>query len=106
MTIILMVAEKPSLAQSLANILSNGKQKSRKGFNNVCSVHEYKSSFRGQKDVYFKFTSVCGHVLSTNFAAKYNNWDRTQPQELFDCPVVKEESNPKLSLIKFLQKEV
>lgn len=101
-----MVAEKPSLAQSLADILSNGRLKTRKAFNNVCSVHEYKSSFRGQKDVLFKFTSVCGHLLSTNFAAKYNNWDRTEPQELFDCPTVKEEANPKLSLIKFLQKEV
>jgi len=106
MTIVLMIAEKPSLAQSLANILSNGKYKSRKAFNNACSVHEYKSTFRGQRDVLFKFSSVCGHVLSTNFTGKYNNWDRVEPKELFDAPTVKEEANPKLQLIKFLQKEV
>lgn len=106
MTVVLMIAEKPSLAQSLANILSNGKYKSRKAFNNSCSVHEYKSVFRGQKDVFFKFSSVCGHVFSTNFMGKYNNWDKVEPKELFDAPVIKEESNPKLQLIKFLQKEV
>ena len=106
MPVVLMVAEKPSLAQSLANILSNGRHRTRKGFNNANSIHEYKSSFRGEKDVFFKFTSVCGHILSTNFASEYNNWHTTDPQELFHCPTLKEEINPKLCLIKFLQKEV
>ncbi|CAG2163578.1 unnamed protein product [Oppiella nova] len=105
MTVVLMIAEKPSLAQSLATILSNGRQKSRKAVNNACSVHEYRSSFRGHKEVLFKFTSVCGHVFSTNFVSKYNNWDTTDPQDLFDCATIKEEANPKLNLIKFLQKE-
>lgn len=106
MSTILMVAEKPSLAQSLANILSNGHFKTRKAPNGACSVHEYRGQFLGQSNCLFKFTSVCGHVMSTNFTGKYNNWDRVEPQELFDAPTKKEEANPKLQIPKFLEKEV
>lgn len=46
----LMVAEKPSLAQNVANILSNGKCSTTKGLlpNQVCIPHfyeEYKNNF-------------------------------------------------------------
>ena len=41
MKTILMVAEKPSLAQSLARILSDGSSKSRKGISSSCAIHEF-----------------------------------------------------------------
>lgn len=46
---VLMVAEKPQLAQSLAKILSQGSLRSRRGMNGACSVHEYTGTFRGQQ---------------------------------------------------------
>ena len=67
---VLMVAEKPSLAKSLAHILSNGSLQSSAG---QIASHEYEGKFRGQH-AHFTFTSVCGHVLSLDFLAKYNNW--------------------------------
>ena len=79
---VLMVAEKPSLAQSLAKILSNGQMSSRKGMNGACSVHEYNGRFHGES-VRFKMTSVCGHVMSLDFTGKYNNWDRVDPVSFF-----------------------
>uniref|UniRef100_A0AAR2M594 DNA topoisomerase n=1 Tax=Pygocentrus nattereri TaxID=42514 RepID=A0AAR2M594_PYGNA len=69
MRTVLMVAEKPSLAQSIAKILSKGNCSSRKGLNGACSVHDYTGSFMGQ-NVRFKMTSVCGHVMSLDFTAK------------------------------------
>jgi hypothetical protein len=36
-----------------------------------------------------------GHVFSIDFSAAYNNWDRTDPAELFDAQTKKNESNPK-----------
>ncbi|PSN57539.1 DNA topoisomerase 3-beta-1 [Blattella germanica] len=82
----LMVAEKPSLAGSLANILSNGKNSAKKGSNGSCSIHEWTGPFRGET-VQFKMTSVCGHV------------------ELFSCPTEKKEAVPKLHMPAFLAQE-
>ncbi|KAM9360894.1 DNA topoisomerase 3-beta-1 [Symphorus nematophorus] len=105
MRTVLMVAEKPSLAQSIAKILSKGNCSSRKGLNGACSVHEYTGSFQGQS-VRFKMTSVCGHVMSLDFIGKYNNWDKVDPAELFSkAPTEKKEANPKLNMVKFLQVE-
>ncbi|ETE58485.1 DNA topoisomerase 3-beta-1, partial [Ophiophagus hannah] len=103
MKIVLMVAEKPSLAQSIAKILSRGNMSSRKGLNGACSVHEFTGPFIGQT-VHFKMTSVCGHVMTLDFIGKYNNWDKVDPAELFSkAPTEKKEANPKLNMVKFLQ---
>ncbi|KYO39494.1 DNA topoisomerase 3-beta-1 [Alligator mississippiensis] len=105
MRAVLMVAEKPSLAQSIARILSRGNMTSRKGLNGACSVHEYGGSFAGQS-AHFKMTSVCGHVMTLDFIGKYNNWDKVDPAELFSkAPTEKKEANPKLTMVKFLQVE-
>ncbi|XP_057225013.1 DNA topoisomerase 3-beta-1 isoform X2 [Malurus melanocephalus] len=105
MRTVLMVAEKPSLAQSIAKILSRGNMSSRKGLNGVCSVHEYTGSFMGQS-AHFKMTSVCGHVMTLDFIGKYNSWDKVDPAELFSkAPTEKKEANPKLTVVKFLQVE-
>lgn len=100
----LMVAEKPSLAASLANILSNGRNSTRKGLNNACSVHEWSGNFRGE-NIHFKMTSVCGHVMSLDFVGKYNSWDKVDPVELFSCPTEKKEANVKLRMPSFLAQE-
>ncbi|KAL7986823.1 hypothetical protein Chor_013106 [Crotalus horridus] len=105
MKIVLMVAEKPSLAQSIAKILSRGNMSSRKGLNGACSVYEFTGPFIGQT-VHFKMTSVCGHVMTLDFIGKYNNWDKVDPAELFSkAPTEKKEANPKLNMVKFLQVE-
>ena len=104
MKTVLMVAEKPSLAQSIAKLLSSGHMSSRKGFNGACSVHEYNGTFN-KEPVKFKMTSVCGHVMSLDFHHKYNNWDAVDPQELFDAETLKKEATEKLQMPKFLQQE-
>jgi len=75
-----MVAEKPSLAQSIAKILSNGNMTSRKGSNGACSVHEYRAKFNPiGETASFKMTSVCGHVFGLDFIGRFNNWDKVDP---------------------------
>lgn len=101
---VFMVAEKPSLAASLASILSNGKCSSRRGFNGSCSVHEWSGTFKNEQ-VHFKMTSVCGHVMTLDFIGKYNNWDRVDPVELFSCSTEKKEATPKLRMPQFLSQE-
>ena len=79
MKTVFMVAEKPSLAQSLSKILARGgKILSRKGFNGACSVHEFVTRFPPTGETMMcKLTSVCGHVMSLRF--KYYNWDEVDP---------------------------
>lgn len=74
-----MVAEKPSLALSIAQILSNGHLSSKKGFNNVCSIHEWTGRFQSNPSARFRMTSVAGHVFGLDFIPKYNNWDKVDP---------------------------
>ncbi|XP_077731094.1 DNA topoisomerase 3-beta-1-like [Canis aureus] len=129
MKTVLMVAEKPSLAQSIAKILSGvrsrtpkryrhhsqrstgqstvahkaapspGNMSSHKGLNGTCSVHEYSGTFAGQP-VRFQMTSVCGHVMTLDFL------DKVDPAEQFSqAPTEKKEANPQLNMVKFLQVE-
>ena len=76
---VLMVAEKPSLARSLAEILSRNKCKSRKSLCSVCDVYEFEGVFDGQQVAKFKMTSVCGHVKTLDFLPMYNKWDQIDP---------------------------
>ena len=99
---ILMVAEKPSLAESIAKILSNGKMKTRKGY--ATPVHEYQGEFKGKK-AFFKMTSVTGHVYTLDFPREFNNWDTVKPEDLFGAPVMKIESDNKSKICRHLQEE-
>ena len=101
---VLMVAEKPSIAETLAKALSKGKYSSRKGVSPAVQVHEFTGTFHGQS-AWIKITSVAGHVYSTDFPQQYQNWDRTEPVTLFDADVVKEEANPKTRLPAHLKSE-
>ncbi|ELW72593.1 DNA topoisomerase 3-beta-1 [Tupaia chinensis] len=96
MKTVLMVAEKPSLAQSIAKILSRGTMSSHKGLNGACSVHEYTGTFAGQP-VRFKMTSVCGHVMTLDFIAvkgECSECRRACPQRsLSSCPCVTDNSS-------------
>ncbi|KAK9856828.1 hypothetical protein WJX84_005321, partial [Apatococcus fuscideae] len=98
---VLMVAEKPSLGQSIAHLLSGGKMHSRRA---ALDVHEFEGRFRGAP-AHYKVTSVIGHVLSIDFPAKYQSWETTEPSTLFDAPTIKSESNPKAHVCRHLQNE-
>ena len=50
-------------------------------------------------------TSVCGHVNTCDFPSKFNNWDRVDPSELFNCPIEIKEATPKLKMPAFLAAE-
>lgn len=121
--LVVMVAEKPMLATAIGKILSKGSATQRKGFNGACSVSEWMGEFQGRRGsplhsrfgegsegwwllaARFKMTSTCGHVMTTDFPPKFNNWERTDPVELFRAPVEKKEATPKLRMPAFLESE-
>ena len=108
MVVTLMIAEKPSLARSLAEILSHKQYKRRKSSCSACDVYE----FEGQLPVsgksvpcLLKMTSVCGHVMSLDFQPQYNNWECTDPVDLFHAETVKKEAHSGLRMRHFLRQE-
>jgi DNA topoisomerase-3 len=101
----LMVAEKPSIALSIAKALSNGKFTQRKGRSPICPVYQYRGNMMGHKNVLFKVTSVAGHVYSRDFPKQYANWDKTDPFDLFDAETVLVDANPKNRIIDHMKHE-
>lgn len=85
---VFMVAEKPSIAETISKILSNGKCSFQKGSS---PIHEWNDSFNGQP-ARFICTSVKGHVYSTDFPPEFQNWDRVDPRDLLSAPITKIES--------------
>ncbi len=83
-----MVAEKPSLARSLAEILSKKSCNRRKSMCIACDVYEWSGYFPALRGVArFKMTSVCGHVMALDFPAKYNRWDQVDPVSVYGIHV-------------------
>lgn len=98
---VLMVAEKPSIALSIASALSHGQMSTRKG---STDVHEFDGRFLGHH-AHYKVTSVIGHVFSIDFPAGFQDWKTTDPLDLFQASVIKTVSNPKAHIRQHLSRE-
>ncbi|EGR34411.1 hypothetical protein IMG5_012580, partial [Ichthyophthirius multifiliis] len=101
---VLMVTEKPSIAKTLAEALSDGSSRQRQGYSKYLPVHEFQGNIFNQ-NAFIRITSVAGHVYSLDFTRDYSNWDRTDPIELFKAKTQKIESNPQQKVIKHLEQE-
>lgn len=72
-----MVAEKPSIALSITEALSNGKYDKRTGPAKSCPIYVFSGFFKGHKAT-FKVTSVAGHVFNRDFPTEFQDW-KTDP---------------------------
>ncbi len=87
---VLMIAEKPSIARTIAKIL---------GGNNLIDLtrqkgwcyYEFDGDFKGAY-AHFIITAVSGHIYQADFPEDYQSYD-IDPYDLFDAPVEKVESN-------------
>jgi hypothetical protein len=67
---VLMVAEKPSIANAIAEILSHKKSHVSRGVSPGIPVHTFNATFFN-KPASFTVTSVIGHVLSCYFHQEF-----------------------------------
>lgn len=103
MSKVLMVAEKPSIAKSISEILSSNKFNVNN--NGKIPIYSFNGKFQN-KNVEFIVTSVIGHLFSIDFDNKYQNWEKTDPIELFNAEIIqKEASNSINNVIKILERE-
>src|SRR5271156_1036092 len=81
---VLCVAEKPSIARSVSQILSGG------GFETGTTANKYIKNFKfktrlsdwGECEVVF--TSVAGHLTTMEFAEGWRKWKQCDPAALFE----------------------
>eukprot|EP00871_Galdieria_phlegrea_P000672 jgi/Galph1/1605/GphlegSOOS_G286.1 len=102
--VILCVAEKPSIAETIAKTLSSNTYKTRFSRVGATKVHEYQGFFRGVQAL-FKVTSVLGHVYNFDFVQEYNNWKTVDAEELFFAGVRKVVADASSKVVKHLEKE-
>lgn len=107
MQTILSVAEKPSVAKSLAEIIGQGSAVStRNGFSPYNKVFEVTTRFQGQP-CKMVITSVLGHLMELKTDEAFNgSWASTNPIGLFDCQVTKTYKEDCQLLKKTLQQEI
>jgi DNA topoisomerase-3 len=97
---VLMVAEKPSLAESIAHHLSHGQSSKRP---RTVPVYEYHGKWKGQSAL-FKVTSTTGHVFGSDFTSRHQDWNRVDEDELFSAEIVKSE-RPGAKICQHLKSE-
>lgn len=83
---VLCVAEKPSIAKEVTNILSGGKLVRRNSPSKYNSNFDFKFDFPGHGVCDVTMTSVTGHINRTDFPAQYG-WGKVPPGRLFELPI-------------------
>ncbi|GAU93833.1 hypothetical protein RvY_05707-2 [Ramazzottius varieornatus] len=91
---VLMVAEKPNLAQTISGLLSN--DSARKGcidrrLSKGLPLYEWSGPWPATGElVHYKMTSTYGHVCQIDFEPLAQDWN-VDPEQLFSCGIVKKE---------------
>ena len=84
----LCVAEKPSIAKSVAEILSGGSFNNRAGKDKFCRNFDLIYQFpNGGPAVEMTITSVRGHLTSSDFDPAMKGWKSCDPVQLFEAQI-------------------
>lgn len=84
---VLCVAEKPSIAKSLAGILASDGCSNRPGKDKFCRNYDIKYNLPSHGWVDMTITSVRGHLTELDFPERYRGWRSCDAFDLFDAPV-------------------
>ncbi|XVF61075.1 hypothetical protein PTKIN_Ptkin08bG0100100 [Pterospermum kingtungense] len=102
---VLNVAEKPSVAKSVAAILSrNQGLRVRDGRSRFNKIFEFNYSIRGQP-CHMLFTSVTGHLMELEFEDRFRKWHSCDPADLYQAPVRKFVPEDKVDIKRTLEEE-
>lgn len=102
---VLSVAEKPSVAKELANIIGSGRYSTRNGFSKYNKIFEISHCEVKSVPSKMLMTSVLGHVMEMEFTAQYKSWQGCNPELLFDAPIVKSINSQSKECAKTIENE-
>ncbi|KAF8639574.1 hypothetical protein AX17_001476 [Amanita inopinata Kibby_2008] len=81
---VLCVAEKPSIAKSIAQILSGGQYQTRATRSQYIKNYDFNYP---QTNSFFTVTCVSGHLTTFDFTDRHRAWHSCDSFDLFDAPV-------------------
>jgi DNA topoisomerase-3 len=99
---VLNVAEKPSVARAIADILGKKQAQKRPGKSAYNYIFEFPFTVNGT-ECDMVVTSVSGHLIEFDFPPEYAQWHRWEPEVLFDVPIqriIPEENRPIAETLK------
>ncbi|KAG0049671.1 DNA topoisomerase [Gryganskiella cystojenkinii] len=102
---VLCVAEKPSMAKALAQILSSGQMQSDTvPGNKYTRNYSFQYKIDNYTMIEVVMTAVLGHLLSSDFPSRYG-WRSCHPVELYDAEIVKQTSQHLQAVERNLQSQ-
>ncbi|XP_011011406.1 PREDICTED: DNA topoisomerase 3-alpha-like isoform X1 [Populus euphratica] len=101
---VLNVAEKPSVAKSVATILSRNQLRVRDGRSRYNKIFEFNYSINGQQ-CHMLVTSVTGHLMEVEFEDRFRKWHSCDPADLYTAPIRKYVPEDKLDIKRTLEEE-
>ncbi|XP_072978539.1 DNA topoisomerase 3-alpha [Typha angustifolia] len=102
---VLNVAEKPSVAKSVSEILSRGRGlRSRQGRSRYNRVFEFEYAI-GSQPCLMLVTSVTGHLMELDFEDRFRKWHSCDPVDLYHAPIRKHVPQDKLDIKRTLEEE-
>ncbi|XP_057856163.2 DNA topoisomerase 3-alpha isoform X2 [Cryptomeria japonica] len=101
---VLNVAEKPSVAKTVAQILSHNNCQTRDGRSRYNKIFEFKYMINNQR-CHMLMTSVTGHLMELDFHDQYRKWHSCDPTVLYTAPVRKYVPQEKQELKMTLEEE-
>mgnify|MGYP002150050384 CR=1 FL=1 len=79
----LNVAEKPSVAKTIKDLLSEGNSKSLKSFSKYNPVFQFNQKTK-DKEYEFLVTSIRGHMIDYKIPDNLKNWDMDTIRQIYD----------------------
>uniref|UniRef100_A0A2P2LI17 DNA topoisomerase n=2 Tax=Rhizophora mucronata TaxID=61149 RepID=A0A2P2LI17_RHIMU len=101
---VLNVAEKPSVAKSVASILSGNQLRVREGRSRYNKIFEFNYTINGQR-CHMLVTSVTGHLMELDFEDRFRKWHSCDPADLYHAPVRKFVPEDKMDIKRTLEGE-
>ncbi|KAL1916274.1 uncharacterized protein VTP21DRAFT_5891 [Calcarisporiella thermophila] len=101
---ILCVAEKPSQAKQISQILSQNQFRSRATGSKYIKNYDFDYKIGGNL-VSMTMTSLLGHIMSRDFPSQYHRWESIPPVVLFEAPVEKRVSEDKNAIAANIRSE-
>ena len=93
---VLMIAEKPSIARLIGDVVSNGNARIKKGARGKILIN-FNGIFKGIKARY-TISAVAGHIYTSDFLKEHNKWNAIDHSELYNVPTIKLEATRQVQM--------